>query len=312
MSGKYCGPEAVTYGMIRGSALKVRQEFDSVLERIKDCAGKGVHSCVCFLNNVPSFETAPDDVILGCKHRRTLQNNLINCDGQPELGNRVDALAEHFRQSIRYFGKAGNVKTLDELMALFDEMESQNPPVLPDRRTLYAGRRVCKTWRDFDSLNERVVKYKIPVDMIFFNDWLETASTFQEIAWVCGRASDAGYPDLNHRSRDVFWGLCRGREGVSGCKALPMLEIVSLRDWILSNRKGDIWTYIVEKLINPITVGFETHLRGAGHPSRMVDNRGVSPLGVPLRVRGDRFFDRPLPGVVRRRNGVVLNPSDGK
>lgn len=315
MSKKFYSPGAVTYGMIRGAALDVRKEADSVLDEIRKLAGEGVYSCVCFLKNTLPFESAPDGAAVSCKRRCALQDSLISRDGKPELGNRVGALAGHFGQSIRYFGKAGNVKSLVELLALFDEMESRNPPVPPDRRTLYAGLHTCGTWRDFSSLNERVVKYKIPVDMEFFNKWLETASTFQEVGWVCDRALEAGYPELDYESsRRVFLKLCRGNKNGNLGKVLPLSEVRSLRDWILKNRKGRLWTYVVEQVINPMFVGIDTHVKGGESPfCSMNDGRELSRIGMlPPCTRPENYKPgRSSPQVIRRRGGVVtMKPSE--
>lgn len=212
---------------------------------------------------------------------------------------------------LRFTSLVRDSDSFNSFIRILEDMEKgSGGVVLPDMEVINAGCYVCECYDHFKALWAVIVRLEMKPNMRFFNNWLNACyRSAAEVEWVCDRAKDAGCPDLNHKSRGVFWGLCRGSRKREACKKLPLRETISLRDWILRNRRGDLWTYVVEKAINPIAGGGDDHVRGIGPPTFMSKGSPPEPpcFGVlPSTRRGRvRTGSGSLPEVAIRGKGIV-------
>lgn len=277
-------PDEVTYGRVRGSALEVRDEVRAVWEAISAVkAGQCYRSKARF----PLDPTMNEKAAIGCNDLRVLQNRL-SADDRPDLQVRVNDLRGHFKKAVEYTRRAGEVKNLGGFKALLDEMVNGDSKVLPDIYIVNGGIRFCdcatdckflldctKThgipvgnelfykwmevsipvdadWKKHQELFEEAVDYGMPVNMDFFNRWLATPYSFQQIGWVCNKAKERGFPNLNNKSREILRGLIFGRHfcvdecpGTSG-----ITELHSLRRYFVCRNaeagKDGIWEYLIE------------------------------------------------------------------
>jgi len=303
----YRNPDSVTYGRIRGSAAVVREEIEALWKDIEDVRC-GIHYMA--KNPYPLKPGLVANDAISCRERHTLENNLAR-DGRLDLQDRVNRLSDHFRQAVLYTQRAGIVISFDELMKLFDEMESQDPPVLPDIYVVNAGTHVCESWTHYKLLFERTVPHEIPADMKFFNQWLSVCSTFQEVGWVCDRAEDAGFPNLNHISREVVACVINNikvpLEGDRG--GHPLNELHSLKGY-LDGKSGGVWAY----LSNVVGRRIENYGLGTLNPK----NNLFSHSGIKVRRNPDLETDQTQylqgEGSTRptRRRIVEVDPSTNR
>lgn len=306
------GEKGINYERILGSAKPDRDEFFALAVAIKATRA----GCEFLTKN----HLDPDNPnalrgnwVITCEDSSALQKGLY-AEKEMVLGDRVRDSREHFRMALKFTALTRDANNFNDFIRTLSDMEKGLGGIfLPDIEIINAGCHVCESYSQFKALWAIIVRLEITPNMKFFNNWLKVCYfSAADVEWVCDRAKEAGYPNLNHESREVFWGLCRGSRRRENCKKLPFAEMLSLRGWILRNRKGDLWKYVVEEAINPIAIDSESCFRGVdSHRFARVDDPTSPPCFGSVceeKYRGERRRRRktpPAPEVTIRGKGSV-------
>jgi hypothetical protein len=306
----YGKPERVTYGRIQGSAASVIAEFDAIVDELRKVA---VGRDFLEKNNPDTMESGH---VFHCKLVKNLEKYLERNE-KIDLVSRIKSLRRSIGIAVKRTLKAEKFQRFDDFFTMLEEMqagvevEGFSGKVLPDMEVIKAGLHTCNRRVDFIKLYKLMNNLEIKPDIVFFNKWLMCSVTASEVCWVCDKAVEAGYPNLNRDSRNVLWALM-GSGRVQVKRILPMRELVSFKLYL--ERKvetvgadGRFWRDLFAKA-EVLSVGYS----GDGGVGRRLlkgqmdgDPRHCSEMVLPRGGRKAGSHDSNDGRVTRRRRKMV-------